>query len=115
MTSIRRVAIIFDDELRPETTGGYCLRALRNLVEVEHFRPADFERITPGAFDLYLSIDDGLDYLLPEGLHPSAYWAIDTHIDFDRALARSQGHDFVFAAQRDGAQRLCASGIANAL
>ena len=37
--AIRRVALIFDNTQRPETTGTYCLRALKGLVEVEHFQP----------------------------------------------------------------------------
>ena len=78
---IRRVAIIFDDKLRPETTGTYCRRALERMVEFEHVRPADLSRLQPlnastaqriNAFDLYLRIDDGLDYHLPAGLHPTA-------------------------------------------
>ena len=31
---IRRVAVIYDDRERPETTGVYCRRALESLVEV---------------------------------------------------------------------------------
>ena len=75
--AIRRVAIIFDDKLRPETTGTYCRRALEGMVEFEHIRPADLSKVQqlnastpqrPGAFDLYLRIDDGLDYRLPAEL-----------------------------------------------
>ena len=38
---IRRVAVIYDDRDRPETTGVYCRRALESLVEVVHFRADD--------------------------------------------------------------------------
>jgi UDP-N-acetylglucosamine 2-epimerase len=106
MTSIKRVAVVFDDERRPETTGAYCLRALRRLVTVEHFRPAALERIDANAFDLFLQVDDGLDYRIPHRLSPSAYWAIDTHVDFDLALRKSRERDYIFAAQKDGAERL---------
>jgi 2-polyprenyl-3-methyl-5-hydroxy-6-metoxy-1,4-benzoquinol methylase len=109
--SVRRVAIIFDDTARPETTGVYCRRALESLVAVEHFRPADLERIPRQGFDLYLNIDDGLRYVLPEGLRPSAWWAIDTHMDFDWCLTKSHHFDFLFAAQRDGAEQLRDGGI----
>lgn len=34
--SIHRVALIFDDRARPETTGVYCRRALERLVDVVH-------------------------------------------------------------------------------
>jgi methionine biosynthesis protein MetW len=109
--SAQRVAIIFDDTARPETTGGYCLRALKELIAVEHFRPTDLHRIPRDGIDLYLNIDDGLHYVLPADLHPSAWWAIDTHMDFDWCLQKSHGFDFIFAAQRDGALRLCDEGI----
>src|SRR5262249_19659674 len=84
-----RVALIFDDTARPETTGVYCRRALEGLARVEHFRPADLERVPRMGFDLYLNIDDGLRYLLPEDLHPSVFWAIDTHLDFDWCLTKA--------------------------
>jgi GT2 family glycosyltransferase/spore maturation protein CgeB len=109
---IRRVALIYDDTSRPETTGTYCRRALGELVEVEHYRPADFERIPRSGFDLYLSIDDGLEYLLPAELRPAAWWAIDTHLNFARCVERSRDCDRVFAAQRDGAAKLADLGIA---
>ena len=37
--SLHRVALIFDDRLRPDTTEVYVRRALARLVEVAHFRP----------------------------------------------------------------------------
>jgi hypothetical protein len=65
---IRRVALIYDDKDRPETTGVYCRRALESMVDVVHFRANDLAGIPPTAFDLYLNIDDGLEYQLPAGL-----------------------------------------------
>ncbi len=121
---IRRVAIIFDDKLRPETTGTYCRRALQGMVEFEHVLPTDLSRLQTlnasmpqrhNAFDLYLRIDDGLDYRLPAELRPSAFWAIDTHLNFDGCLAKAREFDFVFAAQRDGAERLRQEGISSAV
>ena len=111
--SIRRVAVIFDNDARPETTGFYC-RALGSLVEVEHFTPSELQSIDPGAFDLFLNIDDGMRYHLPDNLRPSAYWAIDTHIDFDWSVEKAQRFDFVFAAQRNGTAHLQESGISHA-
>jgi O-antigen biosynthesis protein len=111
---MHRVAIIFDDRTRPETTGVYCRRALATLTEVVFFHPEDLARIPTSGFDLYLVIDDGLDYALPAGLHPLVYWAIDTHIGFERSLARARQADFVFAAQRDGAERLRAACVESA-
>jgi GT2 family glycosyltransferase/2-polyprenyl-3-methyl-5-hydroxy-6-metoxy-1,4-benzoquinol methylase len=106
------VAIVFDNALRPETTGTYCRRALGQLAELEHFLPADLEQIDPTAFDAFLFIDDGSFYPIPERLRPRAWWAIDTHLDFDRCQRRAAECDVVFAAQRDGAERLQQAGIA---
>jgi 2-polyprenyl-3-methyl-5-hydroxy-6-metoxy-1,4-benzoquinol methylase len=105
------VAIVFDDTARPETTGVYCRRALQGLGAVEHYRPAELERVPRTGFDLYLHVDDGLPYRLPEDLHPAAFWAIDTHLDFERCLGNAHDFDLVFAAQRDGAEALRDAGI----
>lgn len=106
-----RVAVIFDNRVRAETTGTYCLRALRQLASVEHFLPTDLEQIPRAGFDLYLFVDDGLWYAIPEDLRPSAYWAIDTHMDFDWALSQSRIVDHAFAAQQDGAGELREAGL----
>ncbi len=111
---IQRVAVVFDDQARPETTGVYCLRALRRLVAVEHFRPTELDRVPRQGFDLYLNIDDGLDYRLPGDLRPCAWWVIDTHLNFDRDRVRAADFDLVFAAQRDGADGLRRAGVASA-
>jgi GT2 family glycosyltransferase/tetratricopeptide (TPR) repeat protein/2-polyprenyl-3-methyl-5-hydroxy-6-metoxy-1,4-benzoquinol methylase len=111
---VRRVALIFDNKARPETTGVYCRRALGSLVEVEHFLPAELSRIPRGAFDLYLNIDDGLRYRLPPDLHPTCWWAIDTHLDFPWCLEKARDFDLVFTAQRDGAEELQKEGVASA-
>jgi 2-polyprenyl-3-methyl-5-hydroxy-6-metoxy-1,4-benzoquinol methylase len=108
---IRRVALIYDDTNRPETTGTYCRRALEAIIAVEHFRPSDFDRIPRTKFDLYLAIDDGLNYSIPDDLRPAAFWAIDTHLDFTRCLEKARRSDLVFAAQRDGVERLTAEGL----
>jgi GT2 family glycosyltransferase/tetratricopeptide (TPR) repeat protein len=112
--SKKRVAVIFDNTVRRDTTGIYCRRALGQFTEVEHFLPTELARLGRSRFDLYLAIDDGLNYPIPGDLHPSAYWAIDTHLDFERELGRARVVDFVFAAQRDGAQRLRQEGVTTA-
>lgn len=111
---IRRVALIYDDRERPETTGVYCRRALESLVDVVHFRADELNAIPDRGFDFYLNIDDGLEYHLPAGLHPCGWWAIDTHLNFERCPRKARGFDLVLAAQRDGAARLEAEGIASA-
>ena len=113
---IRRVAIIYDDTVRPETTGVYCRRALEELVEVRHFQPLEgLERIPREGFDLYLNVDDGFEYAFPTNLRPSAFWAIDTHLNYPRCRDRSRAFDSVFTAQKDGAEQLRADGIDSAI
>lgn len=107
---MQKVAIIYDDRSRPETTGLYCRRALGQLVEVEHFLPTELSRI-PKDFDLYLNVDDGLRYRLPPSLRPCAWWAIDTHLDLTWYLTKGPDFDFVFAAQKDGAAELSKAGL----
>jgi len=103
---IQRVALIYDNRHRPETTGTYCLRALKELVHVTHFLPDQVEQIPKGGFDLYLNIDDGLCYRLPPALRPAAWWVIDTHLHPGWAAEKGRDFDWLFAAQRDGAERL---------
>src|SRR5437868_1252414 len=112
--AIQSVALIFDDRLRPDTTGVYVRRALAQLVEVVHFQPDQSHLIPAAGFDLYLSTDDDTEHRLPNHLRPRAYWAIDTHRDFPARVERSVPCDVVFAAQRDGAERLRAAGIDSA-
>lgn len=107
----QRIALIFDNVVRPDTTGGYCLKALRELHDVRHFLPDQMQTIPRSGFDLYLNIDDGLRYHLPKELRPCAWWVIDTHMDPAWAEEKGKGFDFLFAAQRDGAQCLVNSGI----
>jgi GT2 family glycosyltransferase/tetratricopeptide (TPR) repeat protein/2-polyprenyl-3-methyl-5-hydroxy-6-metoxy-1,4-benzoquinol methylase len=111
---IRRVALIYDGAHRPETTGLYCRRALGRLVDVEHFEPKELGQIPRSGFDLYLNIDDGMEYRLPRDLRPCAWWAIDTHLNFTSCLEKARGFDLVYAAQRDGAERLRCEGIESA-
>lgn len=112
---IKRVALVFDPRPRPETTGSYCLRALQKRLDVTHLLPEQVASAESGRFDLFLRIDDGLRCPWPGSSAPSAYWAIDTHLDFEWALEESGRFDFVFAAQRDGVQELERLGIKHAL
>jgi hypothetical protein len=112
--TVQKVALIFDNQIRPDTTGVYCKRALEKLVGVKHFLLGDLQTIPRSGFDLYLNIDDGLEYRLPGDLRPSAWWAIDTHLNAAWCRERARDFDFVFAAQRDGAEQLQDAGIASA-
>ncbi len=111
MKRTTRVAVIFDNKHRPETTGTYCLRALQQLTDVQFFTPDQLDRIPHKEFDLYLNIDDGHRYRLPAELRPSAWWAIDTHLDLEWCRAKAMDFDLVFTAQRDGAEQLRQKGI----
>lgn len=112
----RRIALIYDDSLRPETTGHYVRRALEaQSIEVIHLRPGELRtREITNDFDLFLNVDDGMRYLLPPELAPTAYWAIDTHVDYDWQLHKAGFFDFVFVAQHDGVARLRTDGVRNA-
>jgi FkbM family methyltransferase len=112
--TIRTVALIYDDQVRPDTTGGYVRRALEELVQVEHFLPSQLEHVPRRGFDLYLNIDDGLRYRLPADLRPCAWWAIDTHLFPDWYRERAPDFNFLFTAQRDGSEMLHEAGITTA-
>jgi GT2 family glycosyltransferase/SAM-dependent methyltransferase len=111
---VPRVAIIFDDRPRPETTGFYCRRALAGIADVRHFRPDELRSLSAADFDLFINVDDGLRYRLPQTLRPCVWWAIDTHMDFEWYAAKASDFDRVFTAQRDGAEQLRAHGITSA-
>jgi hypothetical protein len=59
-----RIALIYDDTVRPDTTGVHCREALEGLAEAVHFLPRDIAQIPATGFDPYLNIDDGLRYTL---------------------------------------------------
>lgn len=118
--SVKKIAIIYDDTNQRSkngyyTTGFYCRAALNKLgFEVDHYSPGDLDNIEH-KYDLYFSVDDNSRYLVPRCLKPSAYWVIDTHMDYDWRLRNARMFDFVFAAHKDGADRLKNDGIKGAL
>ncbi len=113
MHNIRTIAIIYDNTSHPMTTGEYCRRALEKICTVKHLLPGELDSIKPGEFDLYLNIDDSLRYILPVYLKPSAWWVIDTHLQYEWDLDKAGLFDIVFAAQKDGAERLSDDGVRN--
>ena len=106
-----KIAIVFSKGNRPDTTGVYCLRALGQKHEVCHFEPEDLSKIKREDYDLFVNIDDGRSYRFRTDLHPSVFWAIDTHIKPERCLEKARDFDFVFCAQRPGAQAMRKEGI----
>lgn len=113
--NLQRVAVVFDNRPRPETTGTYLLRAIQSLLpQTVHLLPDQLSTLSPKSFDGYVWVDDGLSWTWPQGVGPVAWWAIDTHLDFPRAWQHSQSADTVFAAQKDGAEHLRQQGLAEA-
>ncbi|MEX1028259.1 MAG: glycosyltransferase [Candidatus Paceibacterota bacterium] len=104
-----KVAIVFDNQTRSETTGFYCRRALSRLADVEHLLPSELSEVPESLFNLFVFVDDGLDYPIPEHLRPRAAWAIDTHISFARCISRFGDADWLYAAQKMGASEMQAS------
>ncbi len=104
-----RIAVIFD-KTRPDTTGGYIERACREAGHAcDHWWLRDAAAI-PAAYDLYLRVDHGDDYLAvwPRHLRPVVFYAIDTHLapswkKIRRAAAR---YDAVCCAQARAAAAL---------
>jgi len=107
-----KIAVVFNKAQRPDTTGVYCLRALSQKHEVSHFEPEEIPDIRPDAFDLFMNIDDGRSYRFRSDLHPSLFWAIDTHVKPERCQSKARDFDFVFCAQRPGAAAMRKAGIA---
>ncbi len=106
-----KIAIVFDNKRRADTTGVFCLRALAGDHEAVHFLPEDLPRIDPRAYDLFLNIDDGFRYRFPRDLRPSIFWAIDTHIRPQWYLEKAADFDLVFCAQKKGAEFLRQNGV----
>lgn len=113
------VAIIFDKNIRSDTTGVYCENALKDLGhEVQYYTIQQAtEGVIPKNFDLYLQVDDDLPYAWSQDYHPSAYWVIDTHRmpsnNFMR-VHKARQFDHVFTAHKDGWELLECEGVLEA-
>lgn len=113
-----KIAIVYDLEVRKDTTGVYCKLALEELGhDVTHFGiiEACTDKISHD-FDFYLQVDDDFFYEWAKDYHPSAYWVIDGHrMDapssvhpyYNRPLQRywrlvkMESFDYTFVAQFD--------------
>lgn len=99
-----KILVCFEGRVRPDSTGFYLLWAFEKLGhEVTHVTPDKIHEIKPGGHDFYFRCDDGLK----EGgwnaaLHPSHYYAIDTHIESDWRLELAKGFDTVSVVHSDG-------------
>lgn len=98
----------------------------KQLLEVDHIYPTG--DLSPfGSYDLNIHVDwgeDGLTGVLPyiplQTPAPMAYWASDTHINNGKSgdsypyrLAMAKKADYVFCAQKRGAEEMRRDGIAN--
>jgi len=110
-TTSARIALIFDDRPRPETTGRYCLKALETLASVTHVLPDALSNVSAADFDFVLRVDDGLDYELPELPVPVVWWAIDTHLHPDWYAGQAPSYAHLFCAQQNGAKTLVKRGL----
>ena len=109
----RRIAIVYDNTVRPDTTGEFCRRALEGLGHtVSHFLPAEAADIIP-IYEVYLWMDDDRTPSLPTALHPLVHWAVDVPEDDSGVAERASALDYLFCAQRKSAARLRRLGIRN--
>ncbi|MDD5072418.1 MAG: glycosyltransferase [Candidatus Omnitrophica bacterium] len=102
-----KLALIFNKE-REDTIGRYFERAAAKMsIEFDHFWTSNSN--IPAGYDLYLRIDHGdYKYDIPGHLKPSAFYAIDTHLEKPyRKIKEQAGHyGFVFCAQKSGVKKL---------
>jgi hypothetical protein len=113
------ITVVFDAILRPDTTGIYVARALRELGHnVSHYMPCcaqDGRLIFKGysdfpadGVDFLIYVDDDINYPVIESALPKFYWCIDTH-RMDQLVGggsrwdRLKLFDRAFLAQKDRA------------
>ena len=61
--------------------------------------------------DFYIFVDDGRDDIPMDVPRPNAAWMIDTHLGWDVRREWAEHFDFVFCAQRGGAERMARDGL----
>ena len=64
-----------------------CKRGLNQPDLIRYTRPDDEALIKKREHSLHVMIDDGRDDIEWTPPHPNAYYAIDTHLGYDRRLA----------------------------
>lgn len=113
-----KLLFVFENRVRPDTTGNYFLWAARRLGhEADHMWPDQALKQTENKWDLCFRIDDGLKELgqWNDALHPACYQMIDSHY-FDREwrLPVARQFDWNFIAQKNGVDWVNENGIKNA-
>ena len=100
-----KILVSLETRVRPDSTGIHIIEAFKQLGhEVQHVFPEDMNDIH-GGYDLYVKVDDGQRVTQwNHELHPSCYYAIDTHIENDWRiqLAKDGRFDAVSVVHSDG-------------
>lgn len=101
-----KIMFEIEDRIRQDSTCVYFKRAFEKLADVKVVYPEELKYIRPGIFDLHIRVDYGINNPFPKDLKPSAYYAIDTHIDPEWRvdMAKNAEFDHVFCAQYPGTQ-----------
>ena len=104
-----KIALVFNKD-RLDTTGIYFQRVLKeSSLEFDYYPVEGSKELIKDKYDLYLRIDHGdYKYDLPKNFRPAAFLAIDTHLKkpFKKICRQAKHYDFLFATQKEGAQRL---------
>lgn len=116
------IVVVFDAILRPETTGRYVVRALRNLGHnVSHYMPLykngeslvfkNYTDLLLDDVDFLLYVDDDINYPVSSTSVPKYYWCIDTHrmehlVNGSTRWERLKRFDAAFLAQKDRADEV---------
>ena len=104
-----KIALFFNDPGGHGHLAHYCRRKFTQLgIPFDHFWTRDAQKV-PRTYDLYLRFDHG-DYQddLPIDMHPSVFYAIDTHLKkpYKKIKEQAKHYDIVFCAQWPGMERL---------
>ncbi|HUW82212.1 MAG TPA: glycosyltransferase [Phycisphaerae bacterium] len=98
--------------LRPDTYGNYWLWTLRKYFPqhdivccTEQVSPSEHVLVKNPGCDVYIRLDDGFVYDLPEDWRPLIYYAVDTHHNYDGVdrLAIAKGCDHVLCSLKQTA------------
>lgn len=116
------IVVVFDAILRPETTGRYVVRALRNLGHnVSQYMPTykngdslvfkNYSDLLLDEVDFLLYVDDDINYPVSATSIPKYYWCIDTHrmdnlVNGSTRWERLKLFDLSFLAQKDRADEV---------